>query len=221
MVARADAIVEHVRSGDYNARLKAVREMKNQVVGSRAKKLQYLRAGAVPLLVAILASEDGSANPVLVVQVRLPDGGAALTRGLGAAPIVLSAAHNRMLGHAGHPGHHCMQSGFNIKAAGGQSWQGFASSNRTVDCCTFAVCNPIACIFGSFHDLFCPVAGGHHGGQSCIQAGGRGAAGADGGRPAAAAAPAAGSGRGRRGGRRPLPPLPAAGAQHANACLCW
>ena len=68
MVARADAVVERVHSGDYAARLKAVREMKNQVVGSRAKKLQYLKAGAVPHLVAILAAEGN--DPGLLVQVR-------------------------------------------------------------------------------------------------------------------------------------------------------
>jgi hypothetical protein len=68
MVARADAVVEHVRSGDHSLRLKAVREMKNQVVGSRSRKLQFLKAGAVPHLVAILAA-DGL-DPSLVVQVR-------------------------------------------------------------------------------------------------------------------------------------------------------
>lgn len=68
MVARADALVEHVRSGDQGLRLKAVREMKNQVVGSRAKKLQMLKAGAVPHLLALLAA-DGT-DPGLVVQVK-------------------------------------------------------------------------------------------------------------------------------------------------------
>jgi hypothetical protein len=67
MVARADAVVEHVRSGDTSLRLKAVREMKNQVVGSRSRKLQFLKAGAVPHLVAILAT-DGL-DPSLIVQV--------------------------------------------------------------------------------------------------------------------------------------------------------
>ena len=69
MVARAESVVEHVRSGDHNTKLKAVREMKNQVVGSRAKKLQYIKAGAMPHLVAILAADHGDTG--LLVQVRL------------------------------------------------------------------------------------------------------------------------------------------------------
>ncbi|KAI7984322.1 Armadillo repeat-containing protein 8 [Camellia lanceoleosa] len=49
---------------DGEAKLMALRELKNQIIGSRTKKLSYVKLGAVPSVVSILA--DGSSNSLLV-----------------------------------------------------------------------------------------------------------------------------------------------------------
>lgn len=40
----------------YEAKLKALRDLKNQIIGNRTKKLAFLKLGAVPSVVAILSS---------------------------------------------------------------------------------------------------------------------------------------------------------------------
>lgn len=40
----------------HEAKLKALRDLKNQIIGNRTKKLAFLKLGAVPSIVAILAS---------------------------------------------------------------------------------------------------------------------------------------------------------------------
>jgi armadillo repeat-containing protein 8 len=47
-------------------RERALREIKNQIIGNRTKKLPYLRLGAVPLVVAALA--EPSASTAALVQ---------------------------------------------------------------------------------------------------------------------------------------------------------
>ena len=58
MVARPEELLERVSSRDAETRLRAVRSVKNQVVGSRARKLSYLKLGAVPLLVRCLEADQ-------------------------------------------------------------------------------------------------------------------------------------------------------------------
>eukprot|EP00873_Tetraselmis_striata_P006934 jgi/Tetstr1/427198/TSEL_017386.t1 len=57
--------VEALSSPDDDVRLKALREVKNQVIGNRTKKAVYVRLGAVPKVADILAS---STNSALLVQ---------------------------------------------------------------------------------------------------------------------------------------------------------
>jgi hypothetical protein len=64
--AEAEAVAR-LGSPDPDARLKALREVKNQVIGNRTKKLAYIKLGAVPKVVDILATSDNSA---MLVQVR-------------------------------------------------------------------------------------------------------------------------------------------------------
>jgi len=47
-------------------RVRALREIKNQIIGNRTKKLLYLRLGAVPAVVAALA--EPGASPAALVQ---------------------------------------------------------------------------------------------------------------------------------------------------------
>ncbi len=72
-----------------------VRGMKNQVIGSRSKKLQLLAAGAVPHLVQLLSTPDTSRD--LVIQALtvlgslaydLPDGAAAILQHGGLTAIL-------------------------------------------------------------------------------------------------------------------------------------
>lgn len=53
-------------------RERALREIKNQIIGNRTKKLPYLRLGAVPLVVAALA--ERSASTSVLVQAAAATG---------------------------------------------------------------------------------------------------------------------------------------------------
>eukprot|EP00897_Mesotaenium_endlicherianum_P006392 jgi/Mesen1/5781/ME000293S04936 len=61
---RPEDLVEGLSSLDSNARLKALRDVKNQIIGNKTKKLSYIKLGAVPRVVEILASN--SEIPLLV-----------------------------------------------------------------------------------------------------------------------------------------------------------
>lgn len=62
--ARPQTLVEALR-GDGDARLQALRAVKNQVIGNKQKKLAYIQLGAVPQLLAIVSS---ATDPTVVVQ---------------------------------------------------------------------------------------------------------------------------------------------------------
>ncbi|KAA8549751.1 hypothetical protein F0562_001231 [Nyssa sinensis] len=58
-------------STSSEAKLKALRELKNQIIGNRTKKLSYIKLGAVPFVLSILSSaasvdRDGDSNSILV-----------------------------------------------------------------------------------------------------------------------------------------------------------
>lgn len=61
---RPEELVENLSSVDAGAKLKALRDVKNQIIGNKTKKLSYIKLGAVPRVVEILASE--SEAPLLV-----------------------------------------------------------------------------------------------------------------------------------------------------------
>lgn len=62
MVARAHAVVDDLRSGDRTKQLRAVKDVKNQIIGSKTKKLSYIKLGAVPKILELLASESHDQN---------------------------------------------------------------------------------------------------------------------------------------------------------------
>ncbi|KAJ7964098.1 Armadillo repeat-containing protein 8 [Quillaja saponaria] len=66
----SDLILVRLASADAEIKLKAIREVKNQIIGNRTKKLSYIKLGAVPAIAAILAEADtdidGGSN--LIVQ---------------------------------------------------------------------------------------------------------------------------------------------------------
>lgn len=46
----------------HEAKLKALRDIKNQIIGNRTKKLSFLKLGAVPSVVGVLASATATAT---------------------------------------------------------------------------------------------------------------------------------------------------------------
>ncbi|KAJ7959750.1 armadillo repeat-containing protein 8 [Quillaja saponaria] len=66
----SDLILDRLESPDSEIKLKAIREVKNQIIGNRTKKLSYIKLGVVPAVAAILAEaeadSDGGSN--LIVQ---------------------------------------------------------------------------------------------------------------------------------------------------------
>ncbi|KAJ1410860.1 Armadillo-type fold [Sesbania bispinosa] len=54
----SDLILHRLASSDYQIKLKAIREVKNQIIGNRTKKLSYIKLGAVPAVASALAEAD-------------------------------------------------------------------------------------------------------------------------------------------------------------------
>lgn len=65
MTLRPQEIVDRLSSQDAETRLRAVRLLKNEIIGSKNKKLLFIRLGAVPHVVGVL---NGQAEAALLVQ---------------------------------------------------------------------------------------------------------------------------------------------------------
>ena len=65
MVAKQQEVIDRLRSSDRSTRLKAVREIKNQIIGNKNKKLSYVKLEAVPRVVELLRE---SADAHLLIQ---------------------------------------------------------------------------------------------------------------------------------------------------------
>lgn len=50
-------LVTRLNSPDFEVQLKALRELKNRIIGNRTKKLSFVKLGLVPAVAAILASK--------------------------------------------------------------------------------------------------------------------------------------------------------------------
>lgn len=66
----SDLILHRLSSSDYEIKLKAIREIKNQIIGNRTKKLSYIKLGAVPSVADTLATanSDSDFGSKLIVQ---------------------------------------------------------------------------------------------------------------------------------------------------------
>ncbi|XP_040384626.1 armadillo repeat-containing protein 8 isoform X1 [Oryza brachyantha] len=81
-------------------RVRTLREIKNQIIGNRTKKLQYLRLGAVPAVVAAMA--EPGASPAALVQAAAAAGSFAcgVDDGVRAVLAAGAVAHlTRLLAH--------------------------------------------------------------------------------------------------------------------------
>lgn len=57
-------VFSRLASPDPEVKLKALREVKNQIIGNRTKKLSFLKLGAVPAIASALS--DSECNSILV-----------------------------------------------------------------------------------------------------------------------------------------------------------
>jgi len=58
----SDLILHRLSSSDYEVMLKAIREVKNQIIGNRTKKLSYIKLGAVPAVTDALAAANADSD---------------------------------------------------------------------------------------------------------------------------------------------------------------
>ncbi|KAL8210451.1 hypothetical protein R6Q57_004888 [Mikania cordata] len=68
-IHRPEGLIERLRSAAADggdAKLKVLRELKNQIIGNRTKKLSYIKLGAVPFVVSILSSASSTSDSVIV-----------------------------------------------------------------------------------------------------------------------------------------------------------
>lgn len=86
--------MENLSSVDAAAKLKALRDVKNQIIGNKTKKLSYIKLGAVPRVVEILASES---EIPLLVQSAAAVGSFAYGIELGAKTVLDSGALPHLL----------------------------------------------------------------------------------------------------------------------------
>ncbi|XP_076935395.1 uncharacterized protein LOC143602027 isoform X2 [Bidens hawaiensis] len=68
---RPETLISRLRSAAATAdggdsKLNVLRELKNQIIGNRTKKVSYIKLGAVPFVVSILSSASGSADSILI-----------------------------------------------------------------------------------------------------------------------------------------------------------
>lgn len=54
--SRTEDLIGRLSSASPEIQLKALREVKNQIIGNRTKKLSFLKLGAVPAVVSVLSS---------------------------------------------------------------------------------------------------------------------------------------------------------------------
>lgn len=59
--SRREDLIGRLSSSSVDAKLKALRDLKNQIIGNRTKKLCFLKLGAVPCVTSILSSSSATA----------------------------------------------------------------------------------------------------------------------------------------------------------------
>ena len=96
MVSKQQEVVDRLRSLDRSTRLKAVREIKNQIIGNKNKKLSYIKLQAVPRVVELLQQTEDtslliqSAAAVGSFAYRLEDGMRAVVKSGGVQQLLLA-----------------------------------------------------------------------------------------------------------------------------------
>ncbi|KAG9449426.1 hypothetical protein H6P81_009391 [Aristolochia fimbriata] len=92
---RPEELCERLASVDSGVRLKALREIKNQIIGNRTKKLTYIKLGAVPRVAAIVGDDDSDAP--LFVQSAAALGSFACGVDIGVKTVLKSGAFPHLI----------------------------------------------------------------------------------------------------------------------------
>ena len=94
-------------SASGGANLKALRELKNQIIGNRTKKLSYIKLGAVPSVVSILASASADVEAAdadaLLLQSAAAIGSFACGFDAGVKAVMDAGAVPHLLSLISHP----------------------------------------------------------------------------------------------------------------------
>ncbi|XP_068638885.1 uncharacterized protein [Aristolochia californica] len=92
---RPEELIDRLASVDSGVRLKALRELKNQVIGNRTKKLSYIKLGAVARVAAIVGDDDSDAS--LLVQSAAALGSFACGVDIGVKTVLKSGAFPHLI----------------------------------------------------------------------------------------------------------------------------
>ncbi|KAG4935298.1 hypothetical protein JHK85_050217 [Glycine max] len=90
----SDPILDRLASSDCAVKFKAIREVKNHIIGNRTKKHSYIKLGAVPVVAAALADSD----PNLIVQSAAALGSFACGVDDGVRAVLDAGAFPRLIG---------------------------------------------------------------------------------------------------------------------------
>ncbi|OIV95567.1 hypothetical protein TanjilG_04904 [Lupinus angustifolius] len=91
----SDSILDRLTSSGCEIKLKAIREVKNQIIGNRTKKLSYINLGAVPAVSAALSDSDSAPN--LIVQAAAALGSFACGVDAGVFPVLDAGAFPHLI----------------------------------------------------------------------------------------------------------------------------
>lgn len=100
---RPEDLIARLGSADGEAKLKSLRELKNQIIGNRTKKLSYAKLGAVPAVVSILATAIDGEDSALILQSAASIGSFACGVDAGVRAVLNSGAVTlllRLLSHS-------------------------------------------------------------------------------------------------------------------------
>ncbi|KVI09390.1 armadillo repeat-containing protein 8 isoform X1 [Cynara cardunculus var. scolymus] len=110
---RPEGLIERLRSAAADggeAKLKVLRELKNQIIGNRTKKLSYIKLGAVPFVVSILSSASSSAD-CLLVQCAATIGSFACGVDAGVKAVLDTGAFPHLINLLSHPNEKVVDAG--------------------------------------------------------------------------------------------------------------
>ena len=94
--ASSDLMVR-IGSADSEIKLRALRELKNQIIGNRTKKLFFLKLGAVPAVSCALAEAQAQAQADLLVQSAAALGSFACGFDAGVRAVLDSGAFSNLI----------------------------------------------------------------------------------------------------------------------------
>ena len=86
-MAKAEALVKSMRAGEAAERLKAIKSVRDGIIGNKAKKKKFLHAGAVPVIAEAMAGAPAG-DPALLVACAVTMGSFAAGLDAGAAAVL-------------------------------------------------------------------------------------------------------------------------------------